>query len=311
MSNDPPADRRPPPAWRDAVVERFYRVAASGVIPPGFFLRDRDLPGPADLPGRTGHLQLEIVSHCWRYAHLQAYQLSSLLLHPPQKLSVRMTVFHAPDDERVVELLQFFAAKPAVPNVTWNWWPLERPQLFRRAIGRNLAALGTTADWVWFTDCDVVFHGDCLDRLADALQGRCDRLVFPREEHVTRLLTSDDPLLQAAAQKPAVVSIDPERFSTHRHVKATGPIQITHGDMARRAGYCASLPYFQQPATRWRKTYEDRAFRWLLRTDGTPIDVPGVYRIKHLDKGRYRERHWTSWLRRHVRRLQQPKVAVR
>ena len=33
-----------------------------------------------------------IVAHCWRYARLAAYQLSSLILHPP-KCNVREIVF--------------------------------------------------------------------------------------------------------------------------------------------------------------------------------------------------------------------------
>jgi hypothetical protein len=38
---------------------------------------------------------------------------------------------------------------------------------------------------------------------------------------------------------------------------------------------------------RWAKTYEDSAFRWLMGTDGTGLDVPGVHRIRHVHKGRY------------------------
>lgn len=292
-----PQTPRPPSRW----IGLFFRLAASGLVSPRFFLRN--LPSPGQLPGRLRRLQLEIVSHCWQYSHLLAYQLSSLVLYPPKNVDVRMTVFFSPEDTRTMELLRFFASH-AVTNVTWHWHELARPRLFRRAIGRNLAAQATAADWIWFTDCDVVFHRDCLDTLAEGLQGRCDRLVFPRQESCTRLLASDDALLRAAAEAPAIVEIDPARCEPVTHDRAVGPLQITHGDVARQVGYCAVLPYYQQPAPTWQKAYEDRAFRWLLRTEGTPIDVPGVFRIRHLDKGRYRDGHWTSHVRRNVRRLQ-------
>ena len=57
--------------------------------------------------------------------------------------------------------------------------------------------------------------------------------------------------------------------------------------MARAVGYCSGLSHYQQPAASWCKAYEDRAFRWLLGTQGVPVDIPGVYRIRHIAKGRY------------------------
>jgi hypothetical protein len=88
------------------------------------------------------------------------------------------------------------------------------------------------------------------------------------------------------------------------HSRATGPLQITHGDVARRTGYCNAIKHYQRPVNRWQKTYEDRAFRWLLRTQGTPADVPGVYRIKHISKGRYSPSPAVAQLRGMLRRLQ-------
>lgn len=269
----------------DTAQEVFLRVAATGVVPAGFFLRKR--PSDVQLAARTGPLSLEIVTHCWNYDFLLAYQLSSLVNHPPEKLAVTMTVFYTPEDRGTAELLKYFGEKK-IDRVRWNWQPLERSKLLRRSIGRNLAALETTADWVWFTDCDVIFHEGCLDRLAEALQGRRDPLVHPGEERCTPLLPHSDPMLTAAAGTPRVVEIDPSRFSVRRRLEqATGPMQITHGDVARSFGYCDALPPYQKPTDRWRKCYEDRAFRWLLRTQGVALDVPGVYRIRHAAKGRY------------------------
>jgi len=276
----------------------MIRAAASGLVPSAWFVR---LPDPATLPARTGRLSVEIVSHCWRYAHLLAYQLSSLVNYPPPQLSVRMTVFHAPEDEVTVRLLDFFGGI-SVPGVSWNWQPMEPARLFRRSIGRNLVARSTDADWVWFTDCDIVFHAGCLAGLGTELQGRRDRLVYPRDERVTAMLAQGDPILGNTAASPRIVDIDPANFEHLAVPRATGAYQIVHGDVARRFGYCAQLAYFQRPASRWAKTYEDRAFRWLMGTEGVPLAVPGVHRIRHLAKGRYGDNRGEALVRGSIRR---------
>jgi hypothetical protein len=285
----------------DSARELFFRVAASGVVPARLFLPS--LPSPASLAAPPPPLSIEIVSHCWNYAHLLAYQLTSLVENPPHSASVTMTVFYSPEDERTAALLGWFGSID-VPGVEWNWQPIDRRLLFRRSIGRNLAALATRADWVWFTDCDVVFHRNCLDSLAAALEGRREILVHPAEEWTTPLLPDDHPLLLAAAAgPPRTVGIDPSLFSPRPVGEAKGPMQITHGDVARAAGYCSTIPIYQKPADRWRKAHEDRAFRWLLRTDGTALPIDGVYRIRHATKGRYADPR-IGRLRRNLRRAE-------
>lgn len=283
---------------RQVVEELLIRVAASGALPPTLFLR---LPDPATLAARRGLLSFEIVSHCWQYAHLLAYQLSSIVQFPPTRANVRVTVFHALEDGKTRAMLDYFGAI-AVPNVGWNWRPLERERLFRRAIGRNLAARETAADWVWFTDCDIVFHRGCLDALAEKLQGSRERLVYPRDEHVTTLLPPDDPMLADERDRPRIVDIDTDRFQPLAVPQAKGAYQIVHGDIARRCGYCERPSFFQRPVPRWAKTYEDRTWRWLMQTDGTPLDIPGVHRIRHIHKGRYGGNRALAGTRSRIRR---------
>ncbi|MGQ0429839.1 MAG: glycosyltransferase family 2 protein [Gammaproteobacteria bacterium] len=285
--------------FRDTIERLLVRVAMAGVIPGRWFLKP---PDPATLAARRGTLAIEIVSHCWRYAHLQAYQLSSLVNYPPTRATVRMTVFHTPEDLHTKAMLDFFGAI-RVPGVTWNWQPLPAPELFRRSIGRNRIARSTTADWVWFTDCDIVFHRDCIDTLASELQGRRDPLCFPKLEHVTATLAESDPILMAERDRPQVVDIDTSQFSLLPNPpRAKGAYQITHGDIARQCGYCEQVSVFQRPAQRWAKTYEDSAFRWLLGVDGTGLDVPGVYRIRHVHKGRYGDSKAAARVRSNIRR---------
>jgi hypothetical protein len=276
----------------------FFRFAAGGWVPAGWF--EPDLPPVERRSARTGHLKLEVVSHCWNYSHLLVYQLSSLVLFPPKRLDVTMTVFYSPEDNRTGDLLAFFESQ-MVPGVTWNWQPVPKQELFRRAIGRNRAALATGADWVWFTDCDLMFRDGCLDTLADVLQGRQDALLFPEQERTTDLLAEDNPMLRAGTNEPQVLDIDTSSFATRHISKATGPLQIAHGDVCRAVGYCRNISLYQRPVESFAKCHEDRAFRWLLRSHGQPVNVPGVYRIRHVSKGRYSKNTLSSRVRMRLR----------
>jgi len=285
---------RPDSAWY-AISRHFFRLAASGLIPARWF-------APAPPPQRraaTGRLRLEVVSHCWNYAHLLRYQLSSLVLHPPRQMDVRVTVFHALEDPATAALLAFFA-EHKVPGVSWNWQVLPPSQLMRRCIGRNQAALATEADWVWFTDCDLVFGEGCLDALAEKLQGRTDALVYPQVEHCTSLLADDDARLAQGASELELAST-PAEFKARTVSRATGPLQIAHGDVSRAVGYCDAIQAYKAGADHWRKCYEDRTYRWLLGTQGVPLDIPGVQRIRHISKGRYRAGGRMAALRQRIR----------
>jgi hypothetical protein len=282
----------------------FYRFAP-GLLPAGWF-REVD-PATVTKARRSGRLKLEIVSHCWRYGHLLTYQLSSLVQHRCEDLDLTMTVFHAPGDESVARVLEYFGGL-ALPGITWNWQALPREQLFRRSIGRNLAARATTADWIWFTDADILFHEGCLARLAGQLQGRDDALVYPATTLATALLPEDDPILARGRAGPALLDIplDALRPFGGEYTRAKGAYQIVHGDIARACGYCGTIPHYQSPAQKWMKTYEDRAFRWLIDTQGVPIEIPNVCQIRHLAKGRYKSGSSVSTLRGRIRQSRDP-----
>ncbi len=292
---------------RDRLRLTLNRAMAKGLWPARWV--EPDLPEREQRTARSGHLSLEVVSHCWNYAHLLVYQLSSLVLNPPRELSLTMTVVYCTEDAETRRLLDFFASQQ-VDNVTWNWLALPRQELFRRGIGRNRVALQTCADWVWFTDCDVLFQTGCLDALATQLQGRQDALVFPAVEHCTELLPHDHALMQRGHLAPAVIELGDVALVEIKRTRATGPLQITHGDVCRAIGYCRNMPLYQQPSEIWCKAHEDVAFRWLMRTQGTALPVPGVVRIRHLAKGRYtgnqRNTRLRTWIRQLQKRLREP-----
>ena len=287
---------------RDDLEQTLLRIATTGVVPSRWFLVP---PARESLPGRSGRLEIEIVSHCWQYGHLLMYQLSSLVNFAPTRARVRMTVFHAPEDARTRAMLDFFGGITA-PGVEWNWQAIPPNELFRRSIGRNRVARSTKADWVWFTDCDIVFHRDCVDTLSDRLQGRQDLLAYPTHERITPMLEEDDPVLAAERDRPRVEDIDMSQFELAENPpKAKGAYQVVHGDVARQCGYCEQIPLYQRPAPRWAKTYEDAAYRWLLGTDGVGLDVPGVHRIRHVHKGRYGDNKAAALVRGNIRRAKE------
>ncbi len=265
----------------DKTIEWFYRIAASGYMPAGWF--GPDYSKLTDKPVVKGRVKLEIVSHCWNYGNILSYQLSSLVLFPPAESDVTMTVFYSPEDTGTLKVLDYFGKKK-IPGVTWNWCPLPKKYLFRRAVGRNLAAKNTLADWIFFTDCDVLFREKSIDMLCGEAKDRADLLIFPRYHMVSEMLSGDDPVLNN--QGTEVRDIDPEKFFPEERNRAVGAFQITRGDAARLGGYCGNIGYYHRPVKRWRKTYEDRTFRWLLGTQGTMVEIPGFYRIRHAEKGR-------------------------
>lgn len=285
-------------AMLDSLKLGFLRFAASGWIPKRWFASS--VPAEYQVAPKHGPLTLEVVSHCWHYSHLLVYQLSSIVNSPPQKINIVVTIFYSLEDGKTREVLDFFQ-RQKIPNVSWKWCPLKKQELFRRAIGRNKAALSTDADWIWFTDCDVMFGNECLDTLATELEGRRSILLFPEKEWTTDLLDEDDPVFIAGDRPVTVLDIDTRLLHEHRLERATGPMQIVHGDVCREFGYCRAIPLYQKPVSKFAKCHEDRAFRWLLGSSGQPLKVPGVYRIRHIKKGRYGRKTFWSRIRTALR----------
>jgi len=102
-----------------------------------------------------------------------------------------------------------------------------------------------------------------------------------------------------------LVDIDPSEFEIHERDRAKGAFQVIHGDVARAIGYCNGLRVYQTPADHWCKCYEDRAFRWLVGTQGTPLEIDGVHQIRHIQKGRYKQDAVSARIRSKIRRMQE------
>ncbi len=230
-------------------------------------------------------LRIEVVTHCYRYATLLRHQLSSLVLGPPAPgVEVTMTVCYTLEDEETTRVLSWFDQQE-VRGVVWKWLPLPTAELCRRSIGRNRAALATLADWVWFCDADYWFTTECWEaftRLGDTTA----RLIFPR--HVNGHLSHDmgDRCIQRARELDGLVSAETSEFEPERMRRAIGGIQIVRGDYCREHGYLKNGRRAQRPRTSWKRTHDDVWFCRAVGSRGVPVELPGVYRIRHSLSGR-------------------------
>lgn len=281
------------------LVNYFYGRMVGSVIPVSWVA-----PKPLradELSVAVGRIKFEIVSHCWNYSHMLIYQLSSLVNHAPDCMDVTYTLYYSPEDTGTVALVEHFN-QLNIPHLTWNWQPLPKERLFRRAIGRNEAATATSADWVWFSDCDTIFHENCLSTVEKAIRGQREPLLFPCRERITMMLPLSHDLFSRHDTTIELLDIDTELFEHNDISKAKGAFQIVHGDVCRKLGYCRTLKPYQRPTEHWRKTFEDTVFRKLIGSQGKPIDVDGLYRIRHIEKGRYAENSALSSVRKQIRK---------
>ena len=178
-------------------------------------------------------MKIEIVTHRWQYSKLLMYQLRSLLLFPPQRATTLATVFFTEGDTATRDVVQYFSASEKPGNITIRGWNLDRERLLRRAIGRNLAALATDADWIWVADCDYVFGENALDTLSEMPPRTSVDLVFPMVVLSSRSEQAGDELIQRARGDVRIMSIDPRSFAAVQFDRAIGGVQIARGSRAQ------------------------------------------------------------------------------
>ncbi len=234
-------------------------------------------------------MKVEVVTHCWRYSRLLCYQLSSFFLYPPDDVEVTVTVFYSAEDLESVAVINYFRGLPQPPSVHLRPRELLRSNLLRRSIGRNLAALQTAADWIWFTDCDYVFGATCLDGLPAALTNVTSPLAFPRYINLNATHAEGDRLI-SQVNRPGTYDIMPGAFVKRRMPRAIGGVQLVTGDAARTRGYLPNS-FWQTPVEGYKfcRCREDCTYRKSFRTPASKIELPAVYRIRHSVCGRQSE----------------------
>lgn len=229
-------------------------------------------------------MRIQTVAHLWRYSRLACYHLSSLLLAPPT-VKVQVTIYRADCDAQAAAACLFFGPRLRDVGVDLDEQVRSRELVCRRGILRNEAAKHTTADWVWFCDIDTVFGPGCVDTLPPLLAGvpaDCP-LVYPEAVWATTQDAGDR--LINALDGPTVAEVPIAGLQRMGYSKAIGGAQIVRGDVARAKGYCPDHKRAQRPAINWVRTHEDVHFRRLLGTDGVPIPLANLLRIRHTRRG--------------------------
>jgi len=233
-------------------------------------------------------MNIEIVSHCYavEHPHFAAalnYQLASLLLYPPTDCEVSATVCYNPDDPHTSAVLNYFHANGLDDSIKLIALSVE--QFHYRCIGRNMAALHSTADVVWFTDCDYVFRGECFDTLARFAEQWPDEvaMVFPADIQIHCSHDQGDHDL-ALASEPGIHDIDTRQFIDKHYARAIGGVQVVSGEAARQYGYLDQDEKWQATGEGVLRTFrDDIAYRSQCFKRGSvdPIAVPGIYRLRH------------------------------
>ena len=123
---------------------------------------------------------------------------------------VFVTVFRAEDDDRTRKVCDFFQIVFGPSAFASFELPIER--LFRRAIGRNMAALTCNAEYIWFADCDYFFGPtgeegvnslDLMER--EFIRGQ---LCYPQEIQVVQTAEAGEGLLaEKLSNGPTIVDL--------------------------------------------------------------------------------------------------------
>lgn len=237
-------------------------------------------------------MDLHIVTHCYafelpHYAVALKFQLSSLVMHRPTA-SVCIEVCYVSDDQATGEVLAWFCCHT---NLDIRPHTLTLNQISRRCIGRNIAALKSEGDLVWFTDVDHIFGHQCIDSVLTQwnevnahakTQGTSVSMVYPQKILISKDHSKGDEYLSRTENMLEVRHYD---FTPKRYDRAIGGVQIVSGDFARKHGYLDGNEKFQTPLNKPFSSFsDDVAYRTYCRQYGeiVPINVPNLFRIRHL-----------------------------
>lgn len=232
-------------------------------------------------------MSIRVVTHCYaetlpQYASFLHYHLSSILLYP-KRPHVSVSVCYTPSDTATWDVLDTFIEKYDLPI---NLCAMDKPQLFRRSIGRNFEALNSYEELVWFCDVDHVFGPGCFDTLWDIWQSFAEKpiMVWPREIQIHQTHEIGDRVWKEPSC--GLAACDLSLFEPKRYTRAIGGVQIVNGKHCRQYGYLNGHKKFQAPRTDevpFGDFRDDIVFRNQCRVHGKVISInlPALYRMRH------------------------------
>lgn len=229
---------------------------------------------------------VQTCAHCWNYDRLLTLHLSALVHEPPREHSYIETIFYSEEDQRTVDVLRYFE-RIEVPNVQWDFQEMPTRSLCRRAIGRDLVARETIADYVMYFDVDYVAGGEALDKAVDAMLALGEpTLAFPGTVYVSPTHADGDREI-AKVTKIDVWPINHETYVPSTLTRAIGGAQWLPASVLREKGYLEPGHKFLRPEPRWRRTYEDMRARTYWALPQVPLKLNGFYRVRHGKRGRF------------------------
>jgi len=239
-------------------------------------------------------IKIDIVSHCHcppgvdQYAEMLRWQYASLIHFQPVDVVVRLVVCCSPLDEATFAAIKWIDANRGDRDETPDIVPIFLPpeKLFRRAIGRNIAAKSSLADVMWFTDVDYCFGPGCLQTVA-SLVSASDLLCQPATIWIHRDHATGDAAIERERGKPFPM-LDFSEFIERRQKICIGGVQIVGGDTARRIGYLAKTKWVEpvDPELGFRSCRCDKAFRSINKLHAKALPIPCVFRLRHTRDGR-------------------------
>lgn len=230
---------------------------------------------------------IEIVTHVYaeklpQYAVFLRAQLTSLLRNSGH-VNYRVSVCYSSTDFVVGCILNHFENYIPIRIID-----LDRGSLFRRSIGRNIAAKQTDADIVWFTDVDHVFGLGCLESLQEEWNRSDPRpvMVWPKELQITESHGAGDSWWKANRVRIGILEMGGMTFERKNVTRAIGGIQIVSGDAAREYGYLDGWKKFQTPVSPdipFPNFRDDVKYRKFIMSKGPSkfVDIKNLYRIRH------------------------------
>ena len=244
-------------------------------------------------------MQIDIVTHCWSgdavpiYHKLLWLQYLSLKRYPwSTEFRSHWWIFYTQTDPNTTEVLK---------RITSDWInshqerlfirPMVLPQrrLFRRAYGRNVAAMTSVADAIWFTDVDHLFFENSLsDALKYSIEAKTEHdadLIWPKNVNIHKRHSLGDAVIDTAFDTGLTEIIESD-FTPRRERKAIGGIQIANGDYCRSVGYLNETKWMNPvDSDHFRQCHCDKAFRKRIDTKRA-YDIRNVYRVRHSITGR-------------------------
>lgn len=248
---------------------------------------------------------IEFVTHCYsappvpHYHKLLAMQINSLFsmkvsdytVGKRLSIPVRLTICYTKEDiltSAVVDSAAGFAQE----RIQINPLPLSKPELFRRAIGRNKAALASEADVVWFTDCDHLFNYGAVRSAYEQgkeIKESDDRwMIHPQMVQIHRNHRLGDKLLETAFDYLwGQFKIPLEQFAPRRERKAIGGLQIVPGWLCRKEGYLDDTKWVEPTdSPHFLSCKGDVPFRRIQCKGSYAKPISGCFRVRHSYAGR-------------------------